>query len=292
MRRMSRETSRPMEQLERYVRDALFEHPVLSGARDRISLVLAGSRAVGYDVPSSDYDLLGVCDAETYARIRAQAGRAPPVKGVHILTDKEDVQRRFGIEVDVDIYEARRIREAIQAYNDVVLWIWTHARVIVDHGNTIAGIKEAIRPYPRDVLERKIKAHFLRDFDLSVHGITYRPESQNLFSVIHTLPVKIAEQCRICCLLDGKPLPYDKWLLRACEETRVGKRIAPIFGRVLTTLTHLDNDLEHSWPAVRKAIDAIDSEACEIIEEAMVAWGIDRRWIDDSYHLLDETLFE
>ena len=92
-------------------------------------------------------------------------------------------------------------------------------------------------------------------------------------------------------MLDGQPFPYEKCLLRACEETRVGKRVAPILCRVLTTLTHLDNDLGHSWPAVRKAIDALDTEACDILEAAMVAWGIDRRWIDNSYHLLDDTLF-
>ena len=280
-----------MGQLERYVRSALFKHPVLADVRDRVSLVLAGSRAVGYDVPSSDYDLLGVCDAETYARIRERAGRAASIKGVDILTDKENVQQRFGIEVDVAIYETSRIQNAIQAHRDVILWIWTHAQVIVDHDNTIAGLKSTIRPYPRDVLERKIKAHFLKDFDLSVHGITYRPESQNLFSVVHALGGKIAEYCRMCCLLDGKPFPYDKWLLRACKETHAGKRVVPILCRVLTTLTHLDNDLNHSWPAVRKAIDALDTEACDILEEAMIDWGIDRQWMDNAYYFLDDLLF-
>ena len=53
--------SEPMEQLTRYVHDALFDHPVLAGAKDEICLVLSGSRAVNYDVPSSDYDLLGTC---------------------------------------------------------------------------------------------------------------------------------------------------------------------------------------------------------------------------------------
>ena len=281
-----------MELLDRYIRDELYTHPALASTRGTIGLALAGSRAVGYHVPSSDYDLLGVCDDGTFARIGEQAGRAPSVQGVHILPDKEEVQRRFGIEVDVDIYPASRVLDAIRAHNDVVLWIWTHAQVIVDPDHTIAGLKDAIRPYPREVLERKIKAHFMRDFDLSVHGITYRPDSQNLFSVVHALGAKIAEYCRICCLLDGRPYPYDKWLLHACEETSVGQRIAPILRRVLVTLTHLDDDLERGWPAVRRAIDALDTEACDILEQAMVTWGIDRAWIDNAYHLLDDVLLE
>jgi hypothetical protein len=268
-----------MGQLGRYIGDALFDHPELTDARDTISLVLSGSRAVNYHVPSSDYDLLGVCDAETYARVCERAGRDPSAKGIHILPDKEEVRRRFGIEVDVAVYEVGRIREAIRVYNDVVLWIWTNAQVILDRENTVAGLKSAIGPYPRETLESKIKEHFLRDFHLSVHALTYRPESQNLFSVVHALAAKVGEYCRLCCLLDGKPFPYEKWLLRACGETHVGERLAPIFRRVLTTLTHLDNDLERSWPSVRQAVDAIDTEACDILEGAMVARG-DRPRVD------------
>ena len=289
--RWATKESEPVDPLVRYVREALFEQPALAGTEGQVSLVLAGSRAVGYDVPSSDYDLLGVCDAGTYARIREQAGRSLPGAGVDLLPDREEVQRQFGIDVDVVIYEAGPIRDALLAHRDVIRWIWTHAQIIVDHDSTIASIKDAIRLYPRDVLERKIVAHFLRDFDLSVHGITYRAQSQNLFSVVHALSAKIAGYCRMCCLLDGKPFPYDKWLLRASAETRTGKRLAPIFRRILATLTHLGDDLERSWPAVRKAIDALDTEACDLLEEAMVAWGIDRQWIDDSYHLLDNLLF-
>ena len=130
-----------MEPLDRYIRDALYTDPALADTGGKIGLALAGSRAVGYDVPSSDCDLLGVCDGETFARIRERAGRAPSVKGVHILVDREEVQRRFGIEVDLDIYPASRVRDAIRAYNDVVLWIWTHAQVIVDPEHAIAGLK-------------------------------------------------------------------------------------------------------------------------------------------------------
>jgi hypothetical protein len=35
-----------MEQLTRYVHDALFDHPALTDVKDEICLVLSGSRAV------------------------------------------------------------------------------------------------------------------------------------------------------------------------------------------------------------------------------------------------------
>ena len=61
---------------------------------------------------------------------------------------------------------------------------------------------------------------------------------------------------------------------------------------MLAMLTQLDSDLEQSWTTVRKAIDAIDTEACDILEEAMVSWGIDRDWITNSYHHLADVLFQ
>jgi hypothetical protein len=280
-----------MEQLTHYIHDALLDHPVLTDAKDEICFVLSGSRAVNYQVPSSDYDLLGICTARTYSHVHQLAGRDPFVKGIDIPIDKEEAKRRFGIEVDVAIYEYGQIRQAMHRYNDVVIWIWTHAQFLLGPESLLADLKSTFRGYPRTTLERKLKHHFLTDFHLSVHGLTYRPESQNLFSVLYALTSKIAQYCRLCCLLDSKPFPYEKWLLRACAETPVGQRLFPIFTRVLAILTRLNNDLEQNWGMVRQAIDAIDTEACDIVQEAMVSWGIDKEWIENSYYRLADVLF-
>jgi hypothetical protein len=146
--------------------------------------------------------------------------------------------------------------------------------------------------YPREVLRRKLLRHFLLDFDLSVHGITYRYESQNFFSVVHTLGAKIAEYCRLCCLLEGRPYPYAKWLLRACQETSTGARLSPYLERALAHVTHLGDDLVESADRVRQAVYALDTEACDILEEALVAWGIDQAWIENAYGCLSDVLFE
>jgi len=183
-----------MNPLRRFIDENLLQRPELAGCRGDLAVVLAGSRAVGYPMPASDYDFLGLCDAPTYARLLRHLG--------------------------------------------------------------------------------------------------HDPESQNLFAVLNTMTSKIGAYCRMCCLLDGKPFPYEKWLLRACADTRLGKCLVPIFERMLATLSNLQNDLPGGWPRVREAIDAIDTEACDALEDALVAWGIPKTWLDRSYHDRHMVLFQ
>lgn len=278
--------------IDRYVHEGLFAHPWLAGLTERITVALVGSRAVHYHVPSSDYDLVGLCDGATYERVAFLAGRHRSAKGIDLPIDKDAVKREFGMTVDASLYEIGTVRQAIHDYNNVVLWIWTHAVCIVDRDDALADLKRCFQGYPRDVLEQKLKYHFLRDFDLSVHGIPYHTEEcPNMFSVLYALSSKIAESCRICCLLDGKPFPYAKWLLRASADTSLGKTLTPIFGRILGLLANLGRDPEAYSNSVRAATDALDTEACDIMENALIAWGLDEQWVHNAYHYLEDVLF-
>ena len=277
-----------LDQAREYAQSIVLAHPALHTVRDRVGIVLSGSRAVGYDVPSSDYDYLVLCNRETYAQIADQTGAASDATSIDLPLDQEQLRQRF----DLAVYEETRIQRALDGYKDVVRWIWTHACPLYDPTRCVESVQSSISPYPREVLKRKLVRHYLMDFHLSVHGITYRYESQNVFSVVHALGAKIAEYCRLCCLLDGRPYPYEKWLLRACQETTTGARLAPFLERALSHVTHLRNDLVESAERVRQAVYAVDTEACDMLEEAMVAWGIERAWIENAYGRVSDVLFE
>ena len=288
---MDTETGCTTNQLRRFIDEKLLQRPELTESQNRLAIVLAGSRAVGYHTSTSDYDLIGLCDAPTYAQILQNTDHDFSVAGIDISIDRKEAEQMLGREVDFAVYEADYIQAAFQEYNDVVLWIWTHAQAIMDPCHMVSELQASFSRYPRDVLEQKLKQHFLQDFNLSVHGLTYRPESRNIFAVLNAMTSKMGEYCKMCCLLDGKPFPYEKWLLQACADTQLGKQLVPIFERVLSTLSSLQNDLPGQWPRVREAIDAIDTEACDALESALISWGIPKVWLDHSYHELHTVLF-
>lgn len=287
----AREQVLPMTSLRHFVDQTLLQRPELKECRDCLAVALAGSRAVGYHTSASDYDLLGLCDAPTYAQLVRNTAYDRSVAGIDIPVDKEEAKGILGREVDFAVYETSRIQRAFHEFNDTVLWIWTNAQPVVDPDHALAELQASFRGYPRDVLEQKLKQHFLRDFHLSVHGLTYHPESGNVFAVLNTMTNKIGEYCRMCCLLDGKPFPYEKWLLRACADTRLGRPLLPIFEKVLAILSSLHSDLAGQWPRVREAIDAVDTDAANALEEALVTWGIAKTWLDRSYHDRHGVLF-
>jgi hypothetical protein len=281
-----------LDPARQYAQSIVLTHPALQGVQDRVGVVLSGSRAVGYHVPSSDYDYLALCERETYLRVARQVGASPDATSIDLVGGREPFRLEQGIEVEGALFEETRVRQALDRYVDVPRWIWAHARSLHDPAGVIQRVQASIAAYPREVLKRKLIQHFMADFDLSVHGITYRYESQNVFSVVHALGAKVAEYCRICCLLDGRPFPYDKWLLRACKETTTGACLAPHLERALDHVTHLGSDLVQSAERVRQAVYALDTEACDILEEAMVDWGIEREWIENSYQCLSDVLLD
>jgi predicted nucleotidyltransferase len=278
--------------IHQYAQKIVLTHPLLKKNKDKLAVVLAGSRSVGYNVPSSDYDFLVVCDEDIFGEIALLAGKEPGSIGIDLPLDQDKIKMDFGVEVDLAVYRLNQVAKAFNNYKDVVLWIWTNAVVVVDPMKHVSTLQQSFTGYPRDVLEEKLKKHFLNDFHLSVHGITYRYESQNIFSVVHAIASKVAEFCRLCCLLDNKPFPYEKWLLEECKRTTTGQQIFPFLEQAITCITHLGGDLEQKSADVKKALYALDMKACSIVEETLVSWGIERNWIESAYADVPNVIYK
>ena len=40
------------------------------------------------------------------------------------------------------------------------------------------------------------------------------------------------------------------------------------------------------------AIYVLDTEVCDIVENALVSWGVEKQWIENAYGCLEDVLFE
>lgn len=256
-------------------------------ADSRYAIALTGSRTFGHGSDSSDFDFEVLCEDVTFGRLARDLGRSQSCFGVNLIEPVDTGNAR----VEVTAHRLSDIQQSLARWNDEALWIWTHAVPVYDPDEVLAAMKARHAEYPRKVLESKLKLHYLRDFNLSVHGLDYRDEADNVFSLVHGLSAKIAEYCRIACLLDGSPFPYAKWLLRVCRATATGKLIAPKLDEVVEIVSTLGGGLQSNRDRVQHAIALIDTDVCDIVEAQMVAWGIDRAWIDEAYDEIERDIY-
>ncbi|MEZ4659007.1 MAG: hypothetical protein R2911_15695 [Caldilineaceae bacterium] len=43
---------------------------------------------------------------------------------------------------------------------------------------------------------------------------------------------------------------------------------------------------------MKKAVAMMDEQACEMLEEQMIAFGISRAWIDGAYGLIEQDIYD
>ena len=143
-------------------------------AHSNYTIALTGSRSYGFSTESSDYDFEILCDSPTFASICGEYDKRLDSKGITI--PKEHHQLKLDREVDLTVHNQEYIKNAIDQWKDEALWIWQHAIPIIDKGGWLESLKSKMGRYPKKVLHEKIKKHFLVDFHLSVHGLTYNSD--------------------------------------------------------------------------------------------------------------------
>ena len=87
-----------MNQLRYFIDEKLLQRSELTEFQNRLAIVLAGSRAVGYHTSTSDYDFLGLCDAPTYAHLLRNTDHDPSIAGIDILVDQKEAEQILGRE--------------------------------------------------------------------------------------------------------------------------------------------------------------------------------------------------
>jgi hypothetical protein len=292
--------------LVRYIEEQIYTLPGISTHRQTFTILLTGSRAVGQHTSQSDVDLDVLCPPEAYAAVHQaslMAGIIKSRRGFFCPLAGADFHRYFGPEMacpHFSVTPLNVVERQFRDYEDVPLWIWTHARIITDPGGQFARIRDSFQGYPRDVLIRKIKHRcLLADYAGIEMFPLHHSRDDELLPAITALSTMIAELLRFFFLVEGKPYPYMERLMQSARTTALGREFGQhlqhvaelIAGKAspeLPAWERLDRGLELLLCADRAPEAARLEEACYA---AMKAAGVDPAWVEADFDNIHELLW-
>ena len=281
--------------LDRYIEEQIYTLPGTDRHREEFSIVLTGSRAIGRHGCSSDVDLDVLCPRPIYQSVHQacfEAGIINSPTAFWYSVKGDDWQRYFGpkqvIRPHFSVIPLDVIQRQFVEYDDVALWIWTNAQLISDPNRQFQTIRETFQGYPRDVLIRKIKHRWLLAWYMGIGGC---PRGTGLL-------MAVSELLKLFFLVEGKPYPYPKSLIRLAPETELGKEFCPMLERVVDLvigkaepqLTPEERvDLAYHYLGCEDGGEE-SQRLEELCARAMIEAGVDPNWVKADYGNLDELL--
>lgn len=293
--------------LQRYLDEQVYSLPGIDDHRDVFTVLLTGSRAIGYYREESDVDIDVICPGDIYRTVQAASLRAGIIHSrtgffCSSRNTGNDIRPYFGANQGVphfSLIPLEKVKEQFETFEDPAVWIWTSAMVVSDPNRQFQAIRDGFDGYPQEVLVRKIKYHWLMcwysvidvfpshhhgDYELSTAGAA-------LLNGIHEL-------LRLFFLVENKPFPYTEKLPVLAEQTKLGKRFGLLLQNWAERVTgKIDIELP-VWERLESVCkDMLDDQLhpeTRLLEEACVAAivgaGVEKEWMENYYSNIHELL--
>jgi hypothetical protein len=191
------------------------------------------------------------------------------------------------------------VEAAFGRFDDVLLWIYTNAKPLVDPGGQFARAIEAFAGYPEAVLVKKLKYRWLLAayWAIDVYPGRHRREEDALPAATAVCN-GINEYLRVFYLAEGKPFPYTERLATCAGTTELGRRFGAFLLETLALVVGARGEGMDLWERLDAACERIlmtnecpgyaaMERACQ---EAMLARGVEPGWIEADYDNIDELL--
>jgi hypothetical protein len=158
---------------------------------------------------------------------------------------------------------------------------------------------ETFQGYPKDVLVRKIKYHWLLagywSIDVYPHS-SHRDET--LLPAAMGLLNTVNELLKVCFLVEGRPFPYTEKLMPLVRTTRLGREVGHILQRVVDLVLRRTDSEQALWEGLEEGFRVLncydESEENrhlqDAFEEALRSAGVPTDWVDADYNNIDELL--
>lgn len=293
--------------LRKYLDEQIYSLPGTDRHRDVFTVLLTGSRAMGKHTPESDVDIDVLCPEETYIPLQKACREAGITRSQESfwcplsLNEEGDWGRYFGGDSipHFCVNTLENVHRQFKECDDVALWIWSNARIIADPDRQFQQILDGFQGYPKDVLVRKIKYHWLMCWywGIEVYPFHHKSDSELITAGASVLNAML-EMMRMFFLVEGKPYPYTEKLPHFVGATKLGARFGPILEKWTDIVLGESERQLSAWERLDMASgllldDMNNPETVQLEEEttkAIIAAGVDERWMENYFANMDELL--
>ncbi len=288
----------------RYVDEQIYTLPGIDDHREVLSILLTGSRATGTYTDKSDVDIDVVCPRRVYRTLHRAAIEAKIIdtpESFFVLRPEKKWERYFGAgsgRPHFTVVCLEDVEDHIRNYRDVWLWVWTTARIVADPSRQFQQAMETFSGYPRDVLVRKIKYHWLLAGYWSIDVMPFSCHADDMIAAGTAAMVNtIHEFLKVFFLVEGKPFPYTEKLMRLSRTTELGREFQGLLQRAGDLIVGTAGDVEDSWSRLDEAFALLNPDSqtdnCHFPETCariMIQAGVEPKWVEADYRNIDELL--
>jgi predicted nucleotidyltransferase len=205
------------------------------------AVVVVGSAARGRTDEFADVDVEVYVPKSSYDTIYESYAAAVERGSVEVLNPRALLFREFplvtmpGIKGHYRVHTFEEVERRAAVYDDVTMWIHQRGLVTHDPSGRYGKLRQACSSYPKDVLREKVRHHVLSAISAE-SGASNPLRRGDRPAVTLTMTEGLRCLLRLCCLLDNRPFPYDKWLYREACDTTAGRDLQEVFQQLFEEL--------------------------------------------------------
>ena len=245
---------------------------------ERAVLMLIGSRAAGFTDAWSDLDLCIIGDK----RHLSDEDRDTYEHSWQLFVDRGDFEAHWSF------FDEEDLRAWLETCPDEMMWVIGTSQTLYGCSSTAEELKHRYCVYPPAIAERKLKWMFGKYY-FSQRGplaMAARNKVETAFVAVGNV---IEYLCKMCCVAERQPFPYEKWVVEAAKQTQLGAMVYPSIQRAVNGIgDFLDPPADlnwREWAPVKELRGTLP-----IVQNGLKELGWVGDWIDDPNAVyFDET---
>jgi len=198
------------------------------------ALVIVGSSVQAIEDEFTDLDILAFVSQPSYRTLYEGYRRAVQAGRIEVLNPAAFHYDEFPLVIiplikgHYKVQNFEEVEDLVARYDDITMWVHGGSMVVHDPSGRYDNLRKKSQTYPDQVWKEKIRFHYLKAYEAAISASNPLRRGDRR-AVLLTMTDCVAHLLRLCCLLDRRPFPYDKWLYREAMETQAGGDLKDVF---------------------------------------------------------------